>query len=124
MATKLQETFEGLLNKVSEAAVDFSELQVMTFTGDVKAVVNGGNLNWGSLLQQSVADNASLKLVAATKLDLDGDSFHYRTNATSEEMHRVEELLKLHDAAVVSSHQARQALISFVSETLLKIAGK
>jgi hypothetical protein len=118
----LKQTFEGLLNKISEAAVDFSELEVMTFTGDVNGLVKDGKVDWGSLLKNATADKTNLHLVAATKLQLDGDSYHFRTNAKPEEINGLDELLKLHNEAVLSSNQARQALFTFVSDTLIKLA--
>lgn len=123
----LQETFEKLLGKISDAAVDFTELEVMTFTGNVNGLVNtSGKIDWGSLLQKAATatDGSTLHLVAATKLQLDGDSFHYRTNAKPEQVARLDELLKLHDESVRNSAEARQSLITFMSDSLIKLTQK
>jgi len=122
----LQETFEKLLGKISDAAVDFTELEVMTFTGNVNGLVNTtGKIDWSALLQKAATstttDGSTLHLVAATKLQLDGDSFHYRTNAKPEQIARLDELLKLHDESVRNSAEARQALITFMSDSLIKL---
>jgi hypothetical protein len=123
--TKLTEALQGLKNMTA----DFSSIEVLTYTGDLKAIVNkdGNAIDWDGLFSKVAPRKegepelqGEIKLVAATRVLFDGDTQNFRT---AEKLERMDELLKLHDQAVESSRQTRQALIQFFADGLKKLVG-
>lgn len=112
-------TLQDALSKLGELTADFSSLEVMTYSGDIQAVLKSDKegIDWDGLFTKAAGaqGQGTLKLVAATRVLFDGDTQNFRTQ---EKLERVDELLQLHDQAVESSRQARHALIQFFADGL------
>lgn len=78
------------LVKLQEGIIDLAEVEVLTFTGDLKAVVakdqkEGDLINWSEVIASAKAEG-TVKLVAATKIKIDGDSWFYVAQDAPEEL--------------------------------------
>ncbi len=116
------------LKDIGNVIVDFQSLEVMTFSGNVSGLLSSDKtqIDWARLLQaaagqtaappgQSVTTTGTLKLVAATKIDFDGDVVQFRTD---EKIDGREDLMKLHQDAVEAGRSARKSIIEFFAETI------
>jgi hypothetical protein len=110
-------TFKEALQGLANATADLSSLQVYTYSGDVNSVLtpDGGGIDWGQLFTKSKANTGTLKLVAATKVQFDGDTYNFQT---SEKLDRLDALLQIHEQSVNNSRLARQSLVQFFMEGL------
>jgi hypothetical protein len=110
-------TFKEALQGLANATANLTSLQVFTYSGDVNSVLtpDGGGIDWDQLFTKSKATNGTLKLVAATKVLFDGDTYNYQT---SEKLDRLDEMLKIHEESVHNSRMARQSLIQFFLDGL------
>jgi hypothetical protein len=110
-------TFKEALQGLANATANLSSLQVFTYSGDVNSVLtpDGGGIDWDQLFSKSKATNGTIKLVAATKVLFDGDTYNFQT---AEKLDRLEELLRIHEESVNNSRLARQALIQFFLDGL------
>jgi hypothetical protein len=110
-------TFKEALQGLANATANLSSLQVFTYSGDVNAVLtpDGGGIDWDQLFTKSKATNGTLKLVAATKVLFDGDTYNFQT---SEKLDRLEEMLRIHEQSVLNSRMARQSLVQFFLDGL------
>ncbi len=113
----LKTAIENIGNQIQ----DLSELEVVTYTGDVNVAINAqtGELNWSQLKANAAAAQGTLKVVAATQLKFDGDSYTFQTN---EELPRMAELLALHQQAIINSLQTRKSIIDFFAENFKALA--
>lgn len=111
------------IQKMLEAIKDWSQLEVATFTGDVKSVVagdaKGQMIAWDTL--SSKASQGTVQLVAATLVKVDGDFYQYQTNA---QIDRRDELLSAHTDAVNSSVAARKAILEFFRNSIEEVVGR
>ncbi|HYI02218.1 hypothetical protein [Hyalangium sp.] len=110
-------TFKEALQGLANATANLSSLQVFTYTGDVNSVLtkDGGGIDWDQLFTKSKANDGALKLVAATKVLFDGDTYNFQT---SEKLDRLDALLEIHEKSVNNSRLARQSLIQFFMDGL------
>jgi len=110
-------TFKEALQGLANATADLSSLQVYTYSGDVNSVLtaDGGGIDWDQLFTKSKANTGTLKLVAATKVQFDGDTYNFQT---SEKLDRLDSLLQIHEQSVHNSRMARQSLIQFFMDGL------
>ncbi|HVG58482.1 MAG TPA: hypothetical protein VNA24_08000 [Hyalangium sp.] len=110
-------TFKEALQGLANATANLTSLQVMTYSGDVNSVItpDGGGIDWDQLFTKSKATNGTLKLVAATKVQFDGDTYNFQT---SEKLDRLDEMLRIHEESVNNSRMARQSLIQFFLDGL------
>jgi hypothetical protein len=110
-------TFKEALQGLANATANLSSLQVYTYSGDVNSAVtaDGGGIDWDQLFTKSKANSGTLKLVAATKVQFDGDTYNFQT---SDKLDRLDELLRLHEQSVQNSRMARQSLIQFFLDGL------
>ncbi|MBJ6766013.1 hypothetical protein JGU66_35115 [Myxococcaceae bacterium JPH2] len=119
--TKLQEA----LTKLGDLAADFSSLEVLTYTGDIEAVLKPDKqgIDWDGLFTRATGTQAqgTLKLVAATRVLFDGDVQNFQTQ---EKLERLDELLRLHDQSVQSGRSARTALIQYFADNLKALVPK
>lgn len=113
-------TFKEALQGLANATADLSSLQVYTYSGDVNSVLtaDGGGIDWDQLFTKSKANSGTLKLVAATKVQFDGDTVNFQT---SEKLERIEEMLRLHEQSVNNSRMARQSLVQFFMDGLKNV---
>ncbi|QSQ27063.1 hypothetical protein JY651_20045 [Pyxidicoccus parkwayensis] len=110
----LKQAIESLGNQID----DLSKLEVVTYTGKVDVAISGtGAIDWDKL-KTAAKTNGDVKLVAATQLNFDGDSYSFQTN---EELPRINELLALHQQAINSSLQARKAITDFFATSIKKL---
>ncbi|NTX00430.1 hypothetical protein [Myxococcus sp. CA040A] len=122
------------LEKLNAAVDDLVTLEVITYTGQVKHVIqndNKGNpvINWDSLTQSAlpktvngVTTEAVIKLVAATQIKFDGDTKLFQTD--EQDIPRLQELLDVHRKSVETSLAARKAVVDFFADTLKEIVSK
>lgn len=107
--------FKEAVDKLGEALVDFSELEVITFTGDVTAILtttgNKKSIDWSKLLESASAQDGRVQLVAATQLKIDGDAYTFQTNAG---LARQDDLLKIHAATLEASQRGRAAIVDIL----------
>lgn len=105
-------TFKEALQGLANATANLTSLQVFTYSGDVHSILtpDGGGIDWDQLFTKSKATNGTLKLVAATKVLFDGDTYNYQT---SEKLDGLSGMLEIHEKSVTNSRLARQALIQF-----------
>jgi hypothetical protein len=110
-------TFKEALQGLANATANLNSLQVYTYSGDVNSAVtsDGGGIDWDQLFTKSKANSGTLKLVAATKVQFDGDTYNFQT---SEKLDRIDELLRVHEQSVQNSRIARQSLIQFFLDGL------
>ncbi len=116
MADSLKNALEGLGNVIG----DLSSLEVQTYVGDIKVLINSksGTLNFQELLAGAKAnDNISLQLV--TKLNFDGDGINLVPENTPGDY-----VQKAHDSALKAGNEVREGLMSlfkdFINSNLLK----
>lgn len=118
--------FSDALKKLEDAVVDFSSLEVFTYTGEVSSVLKdtadgkGKEIAWDELFDKSMANAGTLKLVAATRVQLDGDTQNFQT---SEKLERLNEMLQVHEQSVNNSRLARQSLVQFFTDNLKGLVG-
>jgi hypothetical protein len=110
-------TFKEALQGLANATANLTSLQVFTYSGDVNSVItpDGGGIDWDQLFTKSKATNGTLKLVAATKVLFDGDTYNFQT---SEKLERLDMMLETHEKSVTNSRLARQSLIQFFLDSL------
>ncbi len=110
-------TFKEALQGLANATANLTSLQVFTYSGDVSSVLtpDGGGIDWDQLFTKSKATNGTLKLVAATKVLFDGDTYNFQT---AEKLDRLDSMLELHEKSVTNSRMARQSLIQFFLDSL------
>ncbi len=120
----LKEAFEKLVEK----AADFSSLEVVTLTGDVKAIFqqpaagsddNKGNIiDWTKAVEQAKV-GGEVKLALASKYNFDGDAtlFVSETAATPK-------LIEAHSKAVQSGKDIRTGIFELFSDTITDLVKK
>lgn len=116
--SKFKEALENLANGVE----DLTSLEVFTYTGEVNAVLNkeGDGIAWDELFSKSKANEGTLQLVAATRVQFDGDTQNFQTSGN---VARLTEMLQVHEQSVNNSRLARQSLVQFFSGNLLNLVG-
>ena len=104
-------------NELAEGIADLSQLQVQTYTGNIVAHIKDGEggasiINWQELLTTSAKEDGDVSLVAATKVNLDGDTeLFIAANAPTN-------LLEAHNDAVAAAQQLRQGLVEAFADVL------
>ena len=123
MANKLESKFDEIANQIKAAAVDFTTLEVTTLTGDVSQIINAqGKFKLKQDMVKSLGSKtgttkAKIKLVAHTHIDFDHDTVNFvKSGLTAEE----KDLFELHEAAIISAHEARKSFLRFLKEVLDK----
>ncbi|MCP4567408.1 MAG: hypothetical protein GY841_07500 [FCB group bacterium] len=103
---------EAIKNMVTDAA----ELEVNTFTGDLKAIFSApaqgkkvSFLDWSKIKQKAKAEG-TVQLAASSQMKIDGDQNQFfASNITPE-------LLEAHHAAVESGLLVRQGFVRLVKD--------
>ncbi|KXI29594.1 hypothetical protein [Paraglaciecola hydrolytica] len=111
--------YKELLEELKSTAADFSELNVRTFTGDLKTAIGpddngtptlGVDLkNLDELLKKAVT-GGTIKLEAMTVLKIDGDIDQFLDTNISDDMKSI------HDLAVATGKESRAAIVAFVKD--------
>jgi hypothetical protein len=103
---------KSALVKLKDAALDLTELQVLTFTGTVEAVVKtDGAMDWSKLLKEAKTAGA-IELVAATKIEIDGDTTLFVAKGAPDA------LKQAHLDATAAAQQYRQGLVQAFADLL------
>lgn len=116
----LKDIFSKMVDNLNKAATDLTTLQVTTISGDISHhITDSGSLDFtnaiAELKEKNGKTNAQLKIVAATHIDFDHDSFHFvKKNLTKEE----KELLENHTRMIAQAQEARATLFSFMQNVL------
>lgn len=118
-------------NNLKNTVADFSSLEVVTLTGDVKTFLKSGDagkqdetsktknpkLDWSSVLKAAdPADKETtgvVKLALASKFEIDGDATLFVSDDVA-----TENLVDAHNAAVKAGQDARNAIVEFLGSTL------
>ena len=104
--------WKEILEDVKKGIKDLATLEVVTLTGDIKSLISEkGEIPWDTLIKKSKAAQGSIQLVAATHTKIDSDTVQFVTSSTLENM---DYLIRIHEAAVQSARENRQAVIEFV----------
>lgn len=122
-ATNLNEKFTKIGEQITKIAVDFTTLNVTTVTGDFTKYLTTGTGNnkkrtvnfsdFTEVLGADVTADATLSLVAHTRIDFDQDT----VNFVKEKMSPSEEnLFELHQVSIQSAQTARQSFLNFLKE--------
>lgn len=107
----------GVFKKLGEGIADLSQLQVQTFTGEIKSTIqatdSGNVLDWQKLIEEAKSDTAgSISLAAATNVKFDGDSDQFIADSASDRT------LQAHSDAVDAARQVRQGLVETFQDLL------
>ncbi len=103
--------------ELAEGIADLSQLQVQTYTGTINAHITddgggGSIINWKDLLTNSASESGDVSLVAATKVNIDGDTdLFIASNAPTN-------LVTAHNDAVAAAQQLRQGLLEAFADVL------
>lgn len=108
------------IDQLKNVVVDLTTLEVVTLTGDISATLNttgGSVIDWKKVMDNATAAGGkTVTLVAATKIDFDGDSTLYVTSQPVPAG-----LLDAHKAAVESGQKVRAELVAFATGLFKKI---
>ncbi len=102
----------SVLVELKKGAMDLAELEVLTFTGTITAIIKDeGTMDWGDLLKKAKA-GGEITLVAATQIKVDGDTTLFvATDAP-------EKLKQAHLDATAAAQQYRQGLVQAFADLL------
>lgn len=110
-----QTDFESFLENVGAAIKDATELEVVTVSGTSQLKFqtsadnnNKGKIDFDSFFQDSGVLSGELHVVAATRLEIDGDTFLYVEDGADVE------LLKTHQMAVETAQEYRAGIVEGV----------
>jgi hypothetical protein len=110
MAEDAQET--SVIKKLEKGAMDLAELEVFTLTGTITALIsNEGKMDWSNLLK-TAKTTGTIELVAATNIQIDGDTTLFVATGASEE------LKQAHLDATAAAQQYRQGLVQAFADLL------
>lgn len=123
MAKSLEAKFEEIASQIKDAVVDFTTLEVTTLTGEVDHIINtkGNNSTFDmknvvSKISQSGNTKGKLSLIAHTHIDFDHDTVNF---IKSDLGRQGKQLFEMHQAAVITSGQARNGFLSFLQEVVI-----
>lgn len=98
--------FQDVVNKAVAAIEDLSELEVLTFRGDLASVIDQkGKIEW-SKLTANANNQGTLKLALATNVKIDADVHQFVADEVPPQW-----IVDAHIAAVKSGLEARKALL-------------
>jgi hypothetical protein len=101
-----------VIKKLAEGAMDLTELEVLTFEGQLTAIVDNENLiEWDKLLEKAKTVG-EVNLVAATQFKIDGDTLFFVAPDVPESLRRA------HIEATAAAQQYRQGLVEAFADLL------
>ena len=109
--------FKDIKKAIKDMVVDATELEVNTFTGEVKSFLSTpaqGNkkvslLDW-SKIKTKIKTEANINLAASTQMKIDGDQNQFISNSITPS------LMDSHRAAVEAGLQVRQGFVRLVKD--------
>lgn len=112
----------GVFKKLGEGIADLTSLEVVTLTGTVQVKINdarnengeksGSIIDWTTLIEQANDTSGNVSLVAATKVEFDGDTQQFAADGASQT------LLDTHQQAVENAKDVREGLVSMFRSLL------
>lgn len=112
----LSDKFQNILNGLGDAVTDFTTLDVLTISGDIKTIIKGDNkfLKPADLIKDYDPATSTVKVEAFTHVDFDQDVIQFYRDGIKED----DLTYKLHQQAVESSKTARMAVLNFIKEMI------
>jgi len=104
-------TLDEILEGLKTAFTDLTTVEVLTFTGTVDQVLTqpdgdgARKINWKDLSQLKGVTEGTLKLAAATRVDIDYDIINFRRTDLDDD------LRELHNESVATSLEARRKFL-------------
>ncbi len=113
--SKLSEKLEKLVSAIDETITDFTTLDVVTISGEIKTIIeNNKFIKPVKLIQDYDPKNSLIRVEAFTHVDFDQDVIQFYRDGIKEE----DLTYKLHQQAVESSKAARLAVLTFIKEVI------
>lgn len=114
--SKLSDKFEKIINSIDETLTDFSTLDVITISGDMKTIFKDDKkfIKPVDLMHAYVNKTSTINVEAFTHIDFDQDVIQFYRDGLKEE----DLTYKLHQDAVESSKLARLAVLTFIKEII------
>lgn len=117
-----KQKLNSLIDKIETTAVDFTTLDVVTLTGNIKLVLAGEGdqkkfMKIPQIIDKYYGDAGSqINFIAISHFDFDQDTVQFvKENLSVEE----QKLFELHKQTVESSKVARIAMLNFIKEAVL-----
>jgi len=108
----MAEGLEGALKSLQTAVGDLASLEVQTYTGSIDVQVDGTMADIETVLQNGKS-NGTLRLVAVTKMNFDGDAINLVPADKFQDHVRV-----AHDAALKAGIETRQGLLQLFGDII------
>ncbi|MCY7295041.1 hypothetical protein [Alteromonas sp. a30] len=125
---KTTKTLSKAIETLKDAAADFSNLTVTTYTGDLKLLlgtsaestdpINTNNLNFQNILNNALKAkvDGNLKVVCFNSYQIDGDAVVFRADDLSpEEMQKFE---TAHNAAIKAGQDTRESILNLLKDSV------
>ncbi|MDP3434795.1 MAG: hypothetical protein Q8T04_17785 [Bacteroidota bacterium] len=114
--SELSTKFEKIVKAIDETITDFTTLDVITISGDIKTIIKDDNkfIQPVELIKNYDPKTSTIRVEAFTHVDLDQDVIQFYRDGLKEE----DLTYKLHQQAVESSKAARQAVLNFIKEVV------
>lgn len=105
----------GIFKKIENAVTDLANLNVQTFTGNIKAKVEGAKgksiKELGAILAEA-AKQGELSLAMSTRVELDGDTLLFIGDGATETA------VRAHHEAVKAAQEYRSALLDAFGDVI------
>jgi len=104
----------SVFKKLGDEIADLSQLNVQTFSGDLKTVIaddDGSVIDWKKLLANAKS-SGEVKLMASAQINFDGDSDNYFAADIPPDM------LNAHLTAIEAGQKVRAGLIDMFKDAL------
>ena len=109
-------SFQDTFNTIKEQVGDLTQLNVRTFTGEIKAStanLPGKGLSIDQFLSQASADG-EVQVVGFTDMKIDGDIDQFITSAN------FPTVIAAHNAAIQAGQQSRKAMLDLFTDAIKK----
>lgn len=112
----LSDKFEKLASSINEAVTDFTTLDVVTVSGNMKTIFKDDKkfMKPADLIYNYVNQASDINIEAFTHIDFDQDVIQFYRDGLKED----DLSYKLHQQAVESSKAARLAVLTFIKEVV------
>ena len=114
--TDPKEKLKTLGDTIVDALKDVAQLEVLTFEGELKAIVKKEDdknlIDWTALLEKAEAVEGQVSLVAATQIEIDGDTKLFVARDAPEA------LKKAHLEATAAAQEYRRGLVDAFADLL------
>jgi hypothetical protein len=109
---------KAAFEKLGDTVADLSSLEVLSFTGELKAVVNtaagdGDLINWEKLITEAKKESGKVELLIASKFNIDGDATLFTSKSEIDDSIRA-----AHSEAVTAGQQVRKDLMELFKSVI------